>query len=136
VIVDNVNLFDQVLEDDEYVVRTYKPHKGRFWASRLLGHLPGLFLVMIFLLIYVGVSAFAAFSTGTAIVVTISVAVGLPALYFAIEVLAGIPWYRSRYYCLTNHRIIIQCGIFAQNFRFMDLSRAAERSNGVVRFFF
>jgi len=57
----------------------------------------------------------------------------LPILFFGIELLAGVFWYKNRWYCYTNRRVIIQCGIIGRNFRFLDLN---QNMNTFVRISF
>jgi len=137
-VADNAAIFEQILGQGEHIIRTFKPHKGRFWASRFLGHLPGLIFFMIFGAIMAWVimydtSAYDDIPTGLFIGVVLGIVLGIPLLFYGIELLTGILWYRTRYYCFTNRRIIIQCGVLGRNYRFMDLQWAA---NSFVRISF
>ncbi|MCL2369665.1 MAG: hypothetical protein FWC80_00315 [Firmicutes bacterium] len=129
--VENAQIFQQVLTNDEQVIRVFKPHKGRFWASRLLGHLPALFFLLVFGVIFGAVIFVEAGLAGGLIALFIILAVfGLILLFFGIELLAGVLWYKNRWYCFTNRRVIIQCGIIGRNFRFLDLN---QNMNSFVR---
>ena len=131
---ENANIFDQVLMQGEQVIRTFKPNKKRFWLSRL-SHIPGLifFLIfpMIFLIMYLTESGPFQYIAGSPIPsfvlpVIIVVIVGIPVFFTLLEIVYGVFWYRNRLYCFTNRRIMIQCGVFGRNFRFMDLQWAAN----------
>jgi len=129
--VENAHIFQNMLMQGEEIVKVFKPHKGRFWASRLLGHLPGLLIFMVFAAIFGGIMMFeAGLGGGLIALIFIGIFLGLPLIFFVGEIIAGIWWYKNRWYCYTNRRIIIQCGILIRNFRMMDLHWA---SNSFVR---
>jgi len=128
---DNTQVFQQILMPGEEIQRVFKPHKGRFWASRLLGHLPGLLITVAILgLIAWAISSDIAEASGLDAWVMIAAILGFTLgptiLWFGLEMLMGAMWYKNRWYCYTNRRIIIQCGVLARNFRFMDLNWAAN----------
>jgi len=132
--VENAQIFQNMLMQGEEVVRVFKPHKGRFWASRFLGHLPAVLMFMLFFGVIAFMLRFGGIDNtpGTPIIVLLFLAAFLiiPLIFIFGELFAGIWWYRNRWYCFTNKRIIIQCGVFMRNFRFMDLQWA---SNSFVR---
>jgi len=123
--VENAQIFQQVLMSDEQVLKVFKPHKGRFWASRFLGHLPGLLSFMVFGLI-VAIMLLVSDAPPEAFIMVLlflGIFLILPILFFGIELLAGVLWYKNRWYCYTNKRVIIQCGIIGRNYRFLDLNQ-------------
>jgi len=135
--VENAQIFQQVLMNDEQVIKVFKPHKGRFWASRFLGHLPIAFFFLIFFGIMVVGFSFSMRqdpNIGLAMGAIVAIIVGFFLLYlllfFAIEMISGVLWYKNRWYCFTNRRVIIQCGILGRNFRFLDLN---QNMNSFVR---
>ncbi|MCL2556660.1 MAG: PH domain-containing protein [Firmicutes bacterium] len=115
------DIFNQMLNNGETIVRVFKPDKSRFWASRLIGHLP----LLIFFLPFGAFMLIPALIEGiTALLyAAIAVMVGIVVLFFLIEILTGRAWYRNRWYCYTNQRIIVQCGVFGRNYRFVQLNQ-------------
>jgi len=118
------NIFNQMLNQGETITRVFKPDRKRFWASRLLGHLP----LLIFFLPFGAFFLVPALTIGNGVhtgflIAAISIMVGITILFFLIEILVGRAWYRNRWYCYTNQRIIVQCGIIGMNYRFVQLNQ-------------
>ena len=130
-------IFNQVLLQGEQVIKTFRPHKGRFWLSRL-SHLIGLIPFMLFptiilVLLLNNWGPFAlmegeTYFPGFSLILggLIGAMVGIPVFFFGIEAVFSIFWYKNRLYCFTNKRVMIQCGVFGRNFRFMDLQWATN----------
>jgi len=114
------DIFNRMLNPGETITRVFKPDRARFWKSRFIGHLP----LLIFFLPFGAFMLIPALIEGiqALMIAAIAVMVGTVFLFFLIEILVGRAWYRNRWYCYTNQRIIVQCGVFGMNYRFVQLN--------------
>jgi len=128
-------IFNQVLLQGEQVIKTFRPNQKRFWLSRL-SHIVGLIPFMAFPIILLCVHIFLGFGPSepgfrNSILtfpgpIFLALVIAIPVLFIVLEIVVGIFWYKNRLYCFTNKRVMIQCGIFGRNFRFMDLMWATN----------
>ena len=130
--------FCQMLWQGEEIKKVMRPVKKKFVVSRLFNLIPAaigyLFLAGIAAFIISAVTSPSEYRGG-AYVLTDGIDMSNFALYMSLIffgllaiqllwiLLTSNLWYKNRFYCYTNHRIIIQCGIFVRNFRFLQLNQ-------------
>ena len=112
-------LFEHILDDDEKIVKVFKPHKTKLFLSSLLLSAVSLIFFVVFAVIAIlfpedkFVSANAVY---TLIPIGIFVIIlGLIAILIAI-------YYKNIYYAYSNKRIIIRSGIFGVDYKSLDMS--------------
>ena len=88
------HLFDDILEEDEQIVKIIKPSKSRYWKFFLMP-----FLVPIFLPHFIAIMACTLFFT-------------IPLLYARN--------YKNLYYAYTNKRLIVRCGTMSIKYKTMN----------------
>ena len=86
-------LFNDVLENDEQIIKVIKPSKSRYWKVALLP-----FIIPIFLPHF--------------IVIMVCTLFTLPFFY--------AHGYKNLYYCYTNKRLIVRSGIIGVDYRTLD----------------
>ena len=115
------NIFEPILDKDEKVIKTFKPHKGKMFLS--------FFLSWFFVWVWIVFAALGALLSdydgnynpdnwGLAIGVAVSVAIvciGLNVLFFVL-------CYKNTYYAYTNKRVIIRKGIIGVDYKSLDMS--------------
>ena len=131
--------FCQMLWEGEQIKKVMRPVKKKFIVGRLFNLIPAaigyLLLGGFFALFISAVTSPSRYVGDGTYVLTDGIDLSSFALYLAIIffgllgfhllmiLLTSNLWYKNRFYCYTNHRIIIQCGIFVRNFRFMQLNQ-------------
>ena len=112
-------LFEHILDDDEKIVKVFKPHKTKLFLSSLLLSAVSLIFFVVFAVIAIlfpedkFVSANAVY---TLIPIGIFVIIlGLIAILIAI-------YYKNIYYAYSNKRIIIRSGVFGIDYKSLDMS--------------
>ena len=115
------NIFEPILDQDEKVIKTFKPHKGKMFAS--------FFLSSFFVWLWIAFAGFMGAMSDydgefvkenwwIALIVVgsiVLVSVGLTVLFFAL-------CYKNTYYAYTNKRVIIRKGIIGVDYKSLDMS--------------
>ena len=97
------NLFDDILEDDEYVVRIIKPSKRRYWKSLLF------FAIPLFWAHFIVIMVLTLFT--------------LPYFYAR--------GYKNTYYAYTNKRLIVRKGMIGVDYHSLDYKDIAATTVNV-----
>ena len=111
-------LFEKILDDDEKIIKVFKPNKAKYFISTLLvwGLLFAIFAIMgIFMVLFPeeGVEVKKIY-----LLIPIGLWVG------GILVIFLFAWlhYKNLYYAYSNKRVIIRSGIFGVDFKSLDMS--------------
>ena len=113
-------VFNDIIEKDEKVIKVFKPQKNRFWWGLVLHALMitlgvGLWLSLIMPGILAGDELFASFIF---ILLAIYAIVVLLVLIFVI-IFGGIA-YRNRFYAYSNKRILIRSGVIGVDYSTLE----------------
>lgn len=112
------NLFQNILDNDETIIKIFKPQKAKlFWSSSLkmlLFWFPFL-IVAIFAILFPDENV-----TVNAIYVLIPIGIYI-FLPFISLIFVHI-YYKNLYYAYSNKRVIIRSGIFGVDYRSLDMS--------------
>ncbi len=111
-------LFSKVLEDDEKIVKVFKPHKGKLFLSSLLLNSIWLFFVALMCVLAI------LFPEEGDYVNPILVLVPIGAYVFIISIIALITniYYNNLFYAYSNKRVIVRTGIFGVDYKSLDIS--------------
>ncbi len=110
--------FDVVLDRDEKVIEAFRPDKRRFIYSALMTY----FIIALLIVICASLAiAFLPDGAPRPDIVYYLIPVGVAALGFVVTLVLVLYWYRNVFYCYTNQRIIIRCGLFGVYYRCLDL---------------
>ena len=112
------SLFGPVLDDDEDLIKVYKPNRTKFFFLNILSTL------LIFLL-FLTISIFAILfpedgSKGNPIYILIPI--GLFVLVLGLYITIIIFYYKNLYYACTDRRLIIRSGVFGVDYKSLDIS--------------
>lgn len=138
--------FDNILDDDEKIMRVIKPHKGKVYLSRLLS----IFIpIFVYLAIIVAVSFIPSEETidKTGIIIEIVTCASILAVILALVIWFTALFYKHTIYAVTNKRLIIRTGIFGVDFKSLDyknlgasdvyvslLDKLYRKNTGTLRF--
>lgn len=112
------NLFERVLDDDEKLIKVYKPNRCKYFFSNIL-------LSTLFLLMFVSVGIFAVLFPEEGVKVNLIyllIPLGLFVLLMGLYIFILVIYYKNLYYAYTNKRIIIRSGIFGVDFKSLDMA--------------
>lgn len=106
-------LFNVVLEDDEKILKIYKPNKLRTWFTMIV---IGVALLLIFIpLIIMGfVDDFGWESLVAVLLISIVIAL------FSVPFISL--WYKKTVYAVTNKRILIRTGLIGVDYKSLDFT--------------
>lgn len=111
-------LFEKVLDDDEKIIKVFKPNKKKLFMSSLL-----IWGIMCFVSAFVAVIAIlfpGEEPADPAWYVVIPICSFI--LVMAVSILLTHLYYKNLYYAYSNKRIIIRSGIFGVDYKSLDLS--------------
>lgn len=111
-------LFENILDEDEKVVKVLKPNKAKYFFGVMFGTCAMVlfFLALSLLAMFVPEEGFTA---PPAIYCLIPISVGI--VVIALAVLFTYLSYTKRHYAYTNKRIIIRCGIIGTDYKSLDM---------------
>ena len=115
------NIFEPILDKDEKVIKTFKPHKGKMFVSFFLSWFIAWFWVDFVALLGLLTDEegnFAPNEWWIIAIVVVSVAlifIGITILFFALS-------YKNTFYAYTNKRVIIRKGIIGVDYKSLDMS--------------
>ena len=112
------NLFAHILDEDEKIIKVFKPHKAKLFASAIILNSLWLFWFMIFGIF--GVLFPDEGETINKLYVLVPIVIYL-AIIGIITILAALH-YKNVYYAYSNKRIIIRSGIFGVDYKSLDMS--------------
>ncbi|HZJ89744.1 MAG TPA: hypothetical protein VFD05_03590 [Bacilli bacterium] len=136
------DVFKNILDDDEVVIKQFKPNKFRFF----FGTYGTFLLIMLFLGGFV--VAPLAFDGEVFIgYVFIGIVVGVFVLALLLTTLFAVLSYQKKYYAYTNKRILIQGGIIGVDYKGLDhkmigaievrvdlLDKIVRKNTGTIKF--
>jgi membrane protein YdbS with pleckstrin-like domain len=112
------NLFTHILDEDEKIIKVFKPHKAKLFASAIILNSLWLFWFMIF-----GVFAVLFPDEGEVInKIYVLIPIALYLAIIGIIILFTALHYKNVYYAYSNKRIIIRSGIFGVDYKSLDMS--------------
>lgn len=113
------NLFEHILDDDEKIVKIFKPNKLKLYFSNI-------FCFSIFLLFFLATSILGILipEEGYDPVNPIYVLIPIGIFVFIILLVALFTalYYKNVYYVYTNKRIVIRSGIFGVDYKSLDMA--------------
>ena len=114
---DNLNIFQNILDKDEYVVKIYKPDKVKMLISTFLTSF--IFYLVIAISIIIGLASDNIINyLTTAILISLGafvVVLSLEWLFIHLE-------HKNMFFAYTNKRIIIRKGIFGIDYKSLDMT--------------
>jgi uncharacterized membrane protein YdbT with pleckstrin-like domain len=109
--------FDDIIEKDEQIIKVYKPNKRKYaWSLALSLFFLLLFTCLPILLGIIGVVEHNGAVAGIAVLVIAIIGV----LLILITVLLAVLYYKNKYYCYTDTRVIIRSGIFGIDYSSLE----------------
>ena len=112
------NLFEHILDDDEKIIKVFKPQKSKLFLSSILLNSLWLLFVALF-----GVFAVLFPEEGEIIdKIYVLIPIGIYVLIIGIIWVLTAIHYKNLYYAYSNKRIIIRSGIFGVDYRSLDMS--------------
>ena len=112
------NLFDNILDSDEHIIKVLKPNKLKF----VFGGVVSLSFV---LFLFLAVSLVAILVPDEAVnpisPLYCLIPVGIFVLTVAISIVRCLVVYSKRYYAYTNKRVIIRCGFIGVDYKSLDM---------------
>lgn len=112
-------LFEHILDDDEKIIKVFKPHKTKLFISSLLLSAISFLFFVIFAVVAI-LFPEEGFDSSNAIYTLIPIGIfvlilGIIAIFIAV-------YYKNIYYAYSNKRIIIRSGIFGIDYKSLDMS--------------
>lgn len=119
----NEEKFNEVLNDNEKIVKIYKPNKLKYWVSKALW----LLCFAAFLAAFVSLVSFMHDESADATAAPVFNVTSF-AIYFSISLVIWILtfvylifYYRKLFYCITTERVIIRKGVFGTDYKTLDM---------------
>ena len=112
------NLFTHILDDDEKIIKVFKPRKAKLFLSSII-------LNSLWLLFFACFGIFAILFPEEGFTINkiyVLIPIGLYILILGIIAILTAVHYRNLYYAYSNKRIIIRSGIFGVDYRSLDMS--------------
>ena len=112
------SLFGPVLDDDEDLIKVYKPNRTKFFFLNII---TTTLLFLIFLTISILAILFPEDgSKGNPIYILIPI--GIFVLFIALYIIFIILYYNNLYYAYTDKRLIIRSGVFGVDYKTLDMN--------------
>lgn len=122
------NLFDNILDSDEKIIKVLKPNKFKFFWSSVLG-------AIIFTLFFVGFGVMTVtIPDELGEVAPIGVLIVIVALVVVLDFLlifCTYLSYKKRFYAYSNKRVIIRCGVIGVDYKSLDIDMIGAIDVGV-----
>lgn len=122
------NLFDNILDSDEKIIKVLKPNKFKFFWSSVLG-------AIIFTLFFVGFGIMTVtIPDELGEVAPIGVLIVIVALVVVLDFLlifCTYLSYKKRFYAYSNKRVIIRCGVIGVDYKSLDIDMIGAIDVGV-----
>ncbi len=111
-------LFSVVLDDDEKIIKTFKPSKSKMWFSVLLK-------VVLFFIWFVGLACVTIFLPDENGYVVDRIYLLIPLCVFVFIIIVSCiliaVYYHNLCYAYTNKRLIVRSGIFGVDYKSLDM---------------
>ena len=111
-------LFSKVLDDDEKIVKVFKPKKIKLFLSNIILH--GLWLLF-FTVMSVLAILFPEEGVPASDPITVLIPIGIYIAIIALICVLSAIHYKNTYYAYSNKRIIVRSGIFGVDYKSLDL---------------
>ena len=111
-------LFSHILDDDEKIIKVFKPNKGKLFLSSI-------FMNFIWSFWFLAFGIFMVLFPDEGITIDkiyVLVPIGIYLVLFAFIILFTALHYKNVYYAYSNKRIIIRSGIFGVDYKSLDMS--------------
>lgn len=112
-------MFNDILEKDEKIVKTYKPNKQKYWFSVhfsvIICNLWWYFMAMPF-----GIPEDGKKFSSKALWIALGVALGLSVITHLLTIVFASLAYSKRFYAYTNKRILIRSGIIGVDYKSLE----------------
>lgn len=138
--------FENILDDDEKVIKVIRPHKGKVYLSRILCTALPCLLYVALILAMVFIPSDEPMSKTDKLIALCSI-IGFCVVIFAIVLLFTALYFKHTYYAVTNKRLIIRTGIIGVDFKSLDyrnlgatdvyvsiLDKILHKNTGTLRF--
>lgn len=112
-------LFEVILDEDERIIKVFKPHKGKLFLSSLLIFILATFWILAFL---IPMNLFPEDITPTGLIILNICVIGGWVLALVLTLLLVSLYYGNRFCAYSNKRIIIRTGIFGVDFKSLDMA--------------
>ncbi len=110
--------FERVLDDDEKVIKVFKPNKVKFFVSQIISFLCA---TLVFAVVGIIACLFPEEGNEPSTLGAVLVGVGYLAVMGVYYLLARV-YYKNVFYAYTNKRIIICSGIFGVDYKSLDMA--------------
>lgn len=111
------SMFDHVLDDDEELLKVFKPNRTKFFTTNILGY------TCIFLL-FVFISCMAIIFPEEGVTISLFylfIPLGIFVVLFGLAILFLCLYYKNVFYAYTDRRIVIRSGIFGVDYKSLDM---------------
>lgn len=119
---DLIRAFDDVLDNDEKIVKGFKPCKAKLFFSNIFGGLMPTFILILF-----SVFVMLMPEDSSPDKVELLVAIIVPASIFLVvlffDVLFTSLYYKNTFFAYTNKRVLIRSGIFGVDYKSLDIDK-------------
>lgn len=112
------NLFERVLDEDEKLIKVYKPNKCKFLFSNIL-------LMSLVLLVFASIGVLAVLFPEEGVAsepIYVLIPIGIYVFLLGLYIVFLAIYYKNVVYAYTNKRIIIRSGIFGVDFKSLDMA--------------
>lgn len=110
-------LFENILDNDEKLVKVFKPQKTKYFVSVMFRWF---FVILSFALMGVLMVAFPDEGMNVDLIYLL-IPIGVFVVGMLIVLLFASIYYKNLYYAYTNKRVIIRSGIFGVDFKSLDM---------------
>lgn len=112
------NLFSHVLDEDEKIIKVFKPNKAKLFLSSIV-----LNFMWSFWFLALGVFSILFPDEGETInKIYVLIPIGIYVVLFACIMLFTALHYKNVYYAYSNKRVIVRSGIFGVDYKSLDMS--------------
>ena len=135
-------VFENILEKDEKIIKMWRPNKAKFWWFWMLTYIGSMIWVFAVPLV-VGIED----GAGTGLWVALGATGGVFVFGWIVMWVAGALWLKNRYYAYTERRILIRGGIIGIDYKSLEykslnatvvkvslLDKLVRRDTGTIKF--
>lgn len=111
------SMFDHVLDDDEDLLKVFKPNRTKFFTTNILGF-------ALFFLLFLTISVFAIVFPEEGVQISLFylfIPIGIYLVLLGLAILFLCLYYKNVFYAYTDRRIVIRSGIFGVDYKCLDM---------------
>ncbi|MCK9575633.1 MAG: PH domain-containing protein [Clostridia bacterium] len=108
-------IFTNILDKDEVIIRTFKPNKAKLFLSSIL-------LTFFVLIWIVATPLIGMLSSGVNVQIIVPITLLALAFILVVALLFTSIYYSNLYYAYTNKRLIIRTGVFGVDYKSLDMA--------------